>query len=239
MTAQNTVKKKKFWKTALIVLIALAVALPFILWIFWIVSDIYSDSILPDLTGMELDSAKSKVHYDFEVVIEHEYSDSVASGRVIRTEPAAGKFCWGVERLTIYVSDGPETVKTAAVTADWEQIGSSPDSWNALEAYVTGDYLYILCEATFGTDFSLKGQGQGYAGLPDDPEKQLPLMLLNQDMSAIEQNRRVTAGEAFRFLIKIPASHFETEKPNHIICKIGCLIGDVRSEIKVSFGIFW
>ena len=238
MTAQNTVKKKKFWKTALIVLVALAIALPFILWVFWCVHSIYQEIFVPDLTGMEIDSAKSKVSYDFEVVIEHEYSDSVASGRVIRTEPAAGKFSWNC-KLTIYVSDGPETVRVAAVTADWEQIGSFPDSWNALEAYVTGDYLYILCEAAFGTDFSLKGQGQGYAGLPDDPEKQLPLMLLNQDMSAIEQNRRVTAGEAFRFIIKIPASHFETEKPNHIICKIGCLIGDVQSEITVSFGIFW
>lgn len=239
MTAQNTVKKKQFWKTALIILAGI------VLFAFAFLGPagcaVFEDLIgerVPDLSGLEIEEARNKV-YMFQLVVEYEHSDTAAAGIVIRTQPEAGKRARYDSKLTVFVSSGPETIKASAVTADWEQIGSSPDSWNALEAYVTGDYLYILCEATFGTDFSLKGRGQGYASQSVSFEKQVPVMILAPDASLLPQGKHVPAGEAFCFLIKMPVTQFETEKPNYIICKIGCLTGDVQSEIRVSFGIFW
>ncbi|KFI74017.1 serine-threonine protein kinase [Bifidobacterium minimum] len=67
---------------------------------------------VPDgLTGQSKDSALSTLHdQGFNTNVEEEYSDTVASGKVTRTNPASGSTVEQGTTITVYVSKGKEQV---------------------------------------------------------------------------------------------------------------------------------
>ncbi len=196
---------------------------------------------VPDLSNVDDSSAKLSItNKGLLPVIEYEYSDTVAKGNVVRTDPSAGSIVEPDTKVTLYVSSGPKSVEAKDGTIEWYHIDSSnPDEWNANNLMIYEGDLYICCETTFGTSFTLKSSGFGNASLTDSFDKYVPLALLDLDLKSFPNNTEVKAGEPFNFFIKIPLSQLDSERPTHVVCEIVILIGEKESQIKVSFNASW
>ena len=196
---------------------------------------------IPDLSNVDESSAKLSItNKGLLPVVEYEYSDTVAEGNVIRTNPSSGSSVDPDTKVTLYVSSGPKYIEAKDGTIEWYHIDSSnPDKWSfgGLEIYEGN--LYIYCETTFGTSFTLKNTGFGNASLTDSFDKQVPLTLLDPDLKSFSANTEVKAGEPFKFYIKISLAQLDSDRPTHVACEIVYLIGEKESNIKVSFNASW
>ncbi len=75
---------------------------------------------VPSVVGLESDIAKQKLEdAGFSVTREYEYSETVATGDVIRQSPASGSLKAG-ETVTIYISQGEEKFKVPKVVGKTE-----------------------------------------------------------------------------------------------------------------------
>ncbi|MBO4869672.1 MAG: PASTA domain-containing protein [Clostridia bacterium] len=197
--------------------------------------------IIPDLSNVDEASAKLSItNKGLLPVVEYEYSDTIAKGNVVRTSPGVGSSVNPDTKVTLYISSGPRSIKAKEGTINWYNIDSAnEDEWNfsGLEIY-EGD-LYIYCETTFGTSFTLKGTGFGNASLTDSFDKYAPLTLLDENLNKLPENKKINAGELFKFFIKIPLSQLESERPTHVACEIVCLIGEKEENIEFSFNSSW
>ena len=73
---------------------------------------------VPDVIGDDQNTARDRLSNgdgQFVVTVEHEYSSSVAEGRVCRVEPGVGTTLEKGSAVTIYVSDGPQPVQQVTV----------------------------------------------------------------------------------------------------------------------------
>ena len=73
------------------------------------------EDLTTDLTEADARSFLADMDMDLQVEVEVEYSDTVAAGIVIRTEPAYGETLTRGQTVTLYVSQGPAKVKQEAV----------------------------------------------------------------------------------------------------------------------------
>ena len=79
------------------------------------------DVDVPDVTGKTAEAAMAKLEdNNLTVSREFEYSNDVPSGQVIRQDPKAGKTVKEGTKVTIYVSQGTESVKVTDVTGKSE-----------------------------------------------------------------------------------------------------------------------
>ena len=80
------------------------------------------DAVVPDVTGYESDAAMTKLKDSkFNVTREFEYSSDVAAGKVIRQDPKGGTEAKEGTTVTIYVSQGSESVKVPGVEGMTEE----------------------------------------------------------------------------------------------------------------------
>jgi len=93
-------KMRKLLVVALLLLAAAGGALA------WYISKPENVTV-PQLAGMEEAVALNQVAGDFSATVEPEPSETVATGQVVRTDPAAGSSAEKNSELTIYVSSGP------------------------------------------------------------------------------------------------------------------------------------
>jgi eukaryotic-like serine/threonine-protein kinase len=70
------------------------------------------EGVVPGVAGLSVEEATEKLEAaEFEVATEHVNSSSVEEGKVIYSEPRAGKNATHGSAVTIFVSDGPKLVK--------------------------------------------------------------------------------------------------------------------------------
>ncbi len=196
---------------------------------------------IPDLEDVDEISAKTSItNKGLLPVIVYEYSDTVVKGNVTRTSPIAGSEVDPDTKVTIYVSSGPRSISAQDATVEWYHIDSShPDEWSFYGLEICEGYLYIDCETTFGTSFTLKGSGFGNASLTDSFDKYVPLTILDENLKSFPENKEIKAGEVFKFCIKIPLASLDSERPTYVACEIVTLIDGRQDEIKVSFNASW
>ena len=138
---------------------------------------------LADLTGKSLEDAQSYAKSKkLSVKVEKDYSDSVDSGDVISTDPAAGSEVSEGDTLTITVSKGAEKKEVKKTfTVDYQAAesssslsesssSSSPSQGNHVRIYIQDDDhslgniyrdLYITKDTDFTITFSVtKGDGK-------------------------------------------------------------------------------
>ncbi|MBT1174303.1 Stk1 family PASTA domain-containing Ser/Thr kinase [Bifidobacterium sp. LC6] len=72
---------------------------------------------MPNLVGQSKDAALSQYNGKFNFVVETEASDSVPSGSITRTNPAAGSTIEQGSTITIWVSTGKEKVTVPSISA--------------------------------------------------------------------------------------------------------------------------
>lgn len=110
----KTKKKRKKWPVILLlftVLVALAIAA-----VFLVPSLLGPKEVqVPDVSGKQLDEAVSELVTDgFKVgETKKQFSDQVAEGMVIKTNPAAGRMIQEGDIVKVYISSGKETISFA------------------------------------------------------------------------------------------------------------------------------
>jgi serine/threonine-protein kinase len=94
---------------------------------------------IEDVTGQQYDSAKSALEaLGLTVNREFEYSSEVATGKVIRQDPAAGTTVTKNTTVTLYVSQGNESVKVPSVLGYTE--ADAKAALSNLNVQVTSQY---------------------------------------------------------------------------------------------------
>lgn len=206
------------------------------------IESVFSSKVsIPDLVNVDEASAKTSLaNKDLLPVVEYEYSNSIPKGNVVRTSPSIGTEVEKDTKITIYVSLGPKDIYAKDGTFEWQHIDpQNPDQWEATEAMISEECLYASFETTFGTSFVFKRSGFGNASLSDTFDKYVPLTILDVNKNALPENKEVVAGEPFKFVIKVPLSQLDSEKPTHIVCKLRCLVDGEETDIYVSLNLSW
>ncbi len=194
---------------------------------------------LPDLSNVEEEIARQFLtNKGLLPAIEYEYSDEITKGNVTRTDPPADSIVDPDTKVTLYISLGPDYIKAEEGTINWYQIDPEhPDEWNFSGLQIYENNLYIYCETTFGTSFTL--DGFGYASLSDSFENKVPLTIIDPDLNDLPENTEVKAGELFKFYIKVPMTHLESERPTFLACQIFIELNGIQEKIQLYFTASW
>ena len=196
---------------------------------------------IPDVTEVDFESAKTiLLGKGLLVTSEEVYSDEVAEGIVVGTDPEIGSKVDESSKVKVYISKGPAFVSSYQCTYQWYSIGYEKDEWAILYTpYIHEDYLYIVCKPVFGTSFVLKDTGFGIASLTDTFDKYVPIELLDENGETFEEMHQVQAGEEFDFTIKIPIRQLDASRPTQIVCSIRILVDGVEQDETVTFNMAW
>ncbi len=168
-------------------------------------------------------------------VIKYEYNDTVAKGNVIRTEPEIGSAVEKNGKVIVYVSNGPTYIEAKSSYIEWENLSFYEDSWEFYAPFIENGVLYIYCHnVVFGCDMEwMDSYGEGRIGglvaVTDGFEKTIPL-------SAKYQKQSWREGEAQSFVLEIPLSDLETERPTDIYI---VLYTNNYYDVYINFYMTW
>lgn len=196
---------------------------------------------LPDVSETDFDSAKAVlINKGFLIVVEEAYSYTVKPGAVIKTKPKGEVLLEENSKVVLVVSKGPRTITCKDATIAWHHIDpNKPDTWNFSAPEIIEDKLYILCEPTFGIDFTFKGTGFGVANIKDSFEKKVPLTIVDEKLKQLPDSKQVKKGEKTAFNICIPLAQLDSDRPTHVACELTILVGNQEKDIDIEFNISW
>ena len=165
--------------------------------------------------------------------VTYEYSDYAKEGTVFRTYPAGGTRVKENSVVEIVVSKGPSYILSKSSTMEWWDVNyNRKDSWNFYSPYIKEGYLYIDCQATFGSSFNWKDNGFGTASVNDTFDKTVPLKI-NID------NSNVQSGINQEFTLVIPINDLDVQKPTTLYTLLCIERNGKQEDIRVNFTISW
>ena len=195
---------------------------------------------IPDLSGTDVDSAKTLVtNIGLVATVSEEYSDTVETGLVIKTKPPAGNTVDQNSKLEIIVSKGPKTVVSKDSQISWTNVSYyGADDWNFESPYIEDGELKIKCTdvklaaSVKWRDTQKNGYGYGLASITDTFDKSIPL--------TINWGKQyVAAGNKQNLEIVIPVTDLDVQKPTTLYLKLYGAIGGQDDTVLVTFNITW
>ncbi|MBE5730588.1 MAG: PASTA domain-containing protein [Clostridiales bacterium] len=193
---------------------------------------------IPDVSDLDESSAKSILSSNGLIPkVEYIYDDNITDGNVIKTSPEIGSTTTQNSQITVYVSKGPSYFSSKDAIISWYNISSSEDYWEFSKPYNNEGILYIDCDVTFGTEISWSDSYQngkiiGQASLTDTFDKAVPI-------SAVYQKQNWEAYESQSFILEIPLSDFNENRPSNIHLRLFAYMGNENINVRINFSITW
>jgi hypothetical protein len=194
---------------------------------------------VPDLAKTDEASASTfLLNQDLLPEIVYEYSDSIESGFVVKTEPGSGEVVSPGTKVKVFVSEGPRRVESKDSNLEWTYVGYAADDWNFSSPYIEDKMLVIeTYDVKFGTALEWrKGDssttGFGRAAINDRFDKAVPI-------SFEFEKKKVTAGEKQDFKILVPTSDLDNGQPTTLYLELYAKVGGSPRDVKINFTITW
>ena len=194
---------------------------------------------VPDIEGLDEDTAKNVLSSNGLIPnMEYVYNDAVNKGDVIGTDPGAGTVVQKNQKITVYVSKGPEYIMAADSRITWWNVGNAQDQWQFYTPYIQDNVLYIECySVTFAAnvkwhdDYST-GLIIGEATLNDTTSKVTPI-------SAAYGKQSYAYNEEQSFTLQIPLKDLGVERPASADVVLYAYVNGAWKEINIRFTMTW
>lgn len=195
---------------------------------------------IPDIANIEESIAKTLLVSNFILPnIIYEYNDEVEKGMVIRTDPEIGTVVEKNAKIDVYVSEGKSLIDAKDGRITWDNaISDAQDTWKFNRVYIEDKTLKINCyEVVFGVNITWldnvgDGKLHGIAKINGKSENQVPV-------SAVYENQATNAGDKQAFVLEMPLSDLDIEKPNSANIILYADVNGKSREIKVNFTFSW
>ena len=194
---------------------------------------------IPDIEGLDEDTAKNVLSSNGLIPsVEYVYHDTVKKGNVIGTNPAIGEVAQKNQKITIYVSKGPEYIVAADSRITWWNVGGGEDQWNFYTPYIHDNVLYIECYSVkfaanikWHDEYS-NGRIIGEATLNDTAGKVTPI-------SAVYGKQEYAYNEEQNFTLEIPLNNLDVERPSSVDAVLFAYVNGAWKNIEIRFTITW
>ena len=183
---------------------------------------------VPDVTETEEAIAKTVLTNNGLVPkVEYEYSDTVAAGTVIRTQPVAGEQVEPNTKITLYVSLGPSKIYCKNAIINWYY---AKDEWQLYKPYLEDGYLYIDCDVAFADD--MKWADYATAALDLSFSQSVPV-------TVYYENKSCSAYQTQQVLFKVPVSGLGEERPSSLYLRMYMIIDGKEIYADIDLSIEW
>lgn len=198
---------------------------------------------MPDVKNASEETAVAiLVKNEFIPITEYEYSNSIETGKVIRTSPMIGSELEKNSSIIIYVSKGAKKINSIDSRMSLYNISGIAEfklgEWGFYTPYIDDETLYIDIYLKFSTSKSIKWNnpqeqeyGIGTAIIVDENNKQVPF--------TIQYDRDIVANTSYQFTAKLPLNDLTNKKPTNINFITGIMLNDVYKELKFDTTISW
>lgn len=199
---------------------------------------------IPDIKNLDEVTAKSLLAgKGFIPKIEYEYDDDIEEGQVIKTKPSIGSGAVADDVVTVYISKGPYSYylnNSLAVLNDIkgvEPFEYPKTKWHDAP-YVEEGYLYIPinlgCKSKYKLSFYAPyGEAFGSASINDSFDKTVPIEIITDNIKIDNK------GEITKFILKIPLSDLDVQKPTNIYTKTSITVNGERDTFDADFDLSW
>ena len=200
---------------------------------------------IPDISGMDEATAKNLLaSLGLPAKCEYEYSDDVAEGNIIKTDPYAYSRVSKGTSVTIYVSKGKKfyyLTKSVGWLSNINGIDKFSYGDNEEEKtkgfykpYVEEGYLYIEMFLCCKSQYDLAFYGDfGTASITDTFDKTVPITIL-YDNKTVDNT-----GKKTNFTAKIPLSDLDVKKPTNLYIKFDFTVNKKRETFEAGFDLSW
>ena len=195
---------------------------------------------IPDLSGTDLDSAKTLVtNLGLVATVTEQYSDEVETGLVMKTNPPAGTTVDQSSKLKIIISKGPKMITSKDSQISWTNVSYyGSDDWNFSSPFIEDGKLKINCnDVKLAASINWRedqdnGYGYGLASITDTFDKSIPLKLL-------WDRKYVSYGQKQDLEIVIPVTDLDVKKPTTLYLKLYGEINGDDDTVYLTFNITW
>jgi hypothetical protein len=194
---------------------------------------------VPDLENTDEASVSTfLLNQDLLPEIVYEYSDSIESGFVVKTEPGSGEVVSPGTKIKVFISQGPRRIESKDSNIEWTYVGYAADDWNFSSPYIEDKMLIIeTYDVKFGTALEWrKGDssttGFGRAAINDKFDKAVPV-------SFEFDKKKVTAGGKQDLKILVPTSDLDNPQPTTLYLELYAKVGGQNRDVKINFTITW
>jgi hypothetical protein len=214
-----------------------SVSIALILSIF--LSGCSSSIAIPDVAGSDVDTAKAVISsLGLVPTVEEEYSEFIASGLIIRTDPKNGEQLSAGSKILLVLSKGPRRVETKNSTLEWTNLTYGQDKWEFTAPYIEDDTLNIdFSSVVFKAKVEWKdeqenGYGFGQAAINDTFDKAVPLKILYKKQTH-------SAGQKQDFTVQVPLSDLNESKPTTMYLQLVALVNGYEQDINLTLTATW
>ena len=194
---------------------------------------------VPDLANTDEASVSTfLLNQDLLPEIVYEYSDTIESGFVVKTEPLPGEVVSPGTKVKVFVSQGPRRIESKDSNMEWTYVSYAADDWNFSGPYIEDKMLVIeTYDVKFGTALEWrKGDssttGFGRAAINDKFDKAVPV-------SFEFDKKKVAAGEEQDLKILVPTSDLDNGQPTTLYLELYAKVGGNERDVKINFTITW
>ena len=198
-----------------------------------------SGTKVPDVVGSDQETAKSVIAaLGLVPTIEEEVSESVDAGIVIKTVPKSGESLSPGSKISIIVSKGQKRVTSQDSNMEWTFVSYGEDKWEFTNPYIEDGSMFIefsnvqLMAQVKWKDDQKNGYGFGQASINDTFDKAVPIKILYEDQSH-------KSGQRQDFVVKIPVSDLNEDKPTTMYLRLFAYINGRDSEINLNLTATW
>ena len=170
-----------------------------------------SSIIIPDISNVDEATAKTLLAQKSLIPsIEYEFSDSIDTGLVIKSDPEIGATTKPDNKVLIYISKGPKRITTSDSNVTWED-GRDEFEYYDSGAYIEDGYFVLETEFKFHKKYELLdfeyngGEGYGRASISDTFDKVVPLIIETED-------KILDPSKLEKMTIKIPLNDLDVQK---------------------------
>ena len=197
-----------------------------------------SSLVVPDIKGVDEATAKTLLAGKGLIpAIEQKFSDTVESGQVIKTVPAAGSSVEPDSRIRVIISKGPSRIDASDSSIEWYSLGYQDDDWNFSSPYIEDGVLKIECQPKFAVSMSWRdpqsnGAGFGRASISDTFDKTVPV--------SIEFSKQTWPADARQNItLSVPVSDLDVQQPTTLYLELYTKVNGDDTDLKINFSISW
>ena len=191
-----------------------------------------SSIVIPDISKVDEATAKTLLAQKSLIPsIEYEFSDSVDTGLVIKSDPEIGATAKPDDKVLIYISKGPKRITTSDSTMTHND---SRDEYEFYAPYIEDGYFVIETEFEFHKKYELLyfdkngGKGFGRASISDTFDKVVPLIIETED-------KILDPSKLEKMTIKIPVNDLDVQKPTTLYFELNFVGKDYKMSMITSW----